>query len=106
MPGMICLLFCMKNNLESIALRFMYAIFLIFCYRVLQPCVRLLIKRVRRACKTRKTAEVYTIIKAIAAAGAMSPASSMFNTATDASIVSGEYRKTTAETVVIAFRNR
>ena len=32
--------------------------FLIFCYRVLQTCVRLLIKRVRRACKTRKTAEV------------------------------------------------
>ena len=42
----------------------------------------------------------------MAAAGAMSPASSMFKTATEASIVSGEYKKTTADTVVIAFKNK
>ena len=36
----------------------------------------------------------------------MSPASSMFSTATDASAVSGPYRNTTADTVVIAFTKR
>ena len=57
MPGMICLLYCVKNNLESITLSCVYAISQFF-YRVLQTCVRLLIKRTRRACKTRKTVEV------------------------------------------------
>ena len=42
----------------------------------------------------------------MAAAGAISPASSMFNTAIEASEVLGEYKKTTAETVVIAFTNK
>ena len=41
-----------------------------------------------------------------AAAGAMSPASSMFRTAIEASVVFGEYRNTTADTVVIALTNR
>src|SRR4051812_36839986 len=43
---------------------------------------------------------------AMAAAGPMSPASSRFTMATDASTVLGEYRKTTADTVVIAFTKR
>jgi len=42
----------------------------------------------------------------MAAAGALSPASSMFSTATAASFTSGGYRKTTAETVVVAATKR
>ena len=42
----------------------------------------------------------------MAAAGAVSPASSMLSIATEARAVSGEYRKTTADTVVMAFTNR
>ena len=42
----------------------------------------------------------------MAAAEACSPASSMLSTATEASAVSGEYRNTTADTVVMALTNR
>ena len=45
--------------------------------------------------------EVNTIRVAIAAAGPTSPLSSRFNIATEASVVSGEYRNTAAEIVVI-----
>ena len=55
---------------------------------------------------SRTVAAVMTIIIPIAAAGDWSPASSMLRTATDAKVVSDEYRNTTAETVVIAFTNR
>ena len=58
------------------------------------------IPRVRIACSSRTAAAVATIIIPIAAAGAMSPASSIFRIATEASAVSGEYRNTTADTVV------
>ena len=43
---------------------------------------------------------------AIAAAAAVKPASSMLTIVIDASLVSVEYRKITADTVVIALTNR
>ncbi len=46
------------------------------------------------------------IITAIADADAVCPVSAMFNTDILATIVSGEYKNTTAEVVVIAFMNR
>ena len=51
-------------------------------------------------------ADVMTMRLAMAAAGPMSPASSRFTMATDAGTVFGEYRKTSADTVVIAFTKR
>ena len=51
-------------------------------------------------------ADVSRISVDIAAAGPTSPASSMLSTATEASTVSGRYRKITADTVVIEDTNR
>ena len=52
------------------------------------------------------TVEAAAISTAHAAAGPASPASSRFRIVTDASLVSGEYRKTTAEIVVIALMKK
>ena len=46
------------------------------------------------------------MVNAMAAAGAISPASSMFNTATEAKLVLYEYKNTKADTVVMAFTKR
>ena len=52
------------------------------------------------------TAEMPAISTAIAAAAPVSPASSRLRMATDASLVSGEYRNTTAEMVVMALMKK
>ena len=81
--------------------------FISFCaYWFRQAWVCWINPRDNIACKIRTPAQVYAIIIAMAAAGAISPASSIFITATDASVVSDEYKKMTAETVVMAFKNK
>jgi hypothetical protein len=69
-------------------------------------CVRRRRPRVMRRCRQRAAMQVTTMTIAIADAAANSPASSMLITATDASDERVEYRKITADTVVIAFMNR
>jgi len=71
-----------------------------------QPWVRRCNQWLNAVCSNRTAPAVTTISIAMAAAGAVSPASSMFSTATEASVVFGERRKTTAETVVMALMKK
>ena len=62
--------------------------------------------RVTRAYRPHTRIEVSTIRVAIAVAGPILPSASRFRIATEASVVSGEYRNTTVEIVVMALMNR
>src|SRR5690606_1972442 len=71
-----------------------------------QACERNRRQRVSRKWTPRAAMHVAEMTQAIAMAKANSPASSMLMTAIDARLVSVEYRKTTADTVVIALRKK
>src|SRR5215471_360388 len=71
-----------------------------------QAWVRVSRKRVVTAYIRHTVVDAATISVAIAAAAPISPASSRSSMASDASLVSGEYRKTTAEMVVMALTKR
>ena len=60
----------------------------------------------RSQCNSRTLIEVTTIMIDIAAAAEINPTSSMLTIITEETIVSGENRKMTAETVVMARRKK